>query len=111
MRGAVVLFVLLLACATPKPLHELRQSDVQDAIVSHKSELGHCVAEQRQRDPASRGKILLRFRILPSGVPSGFESPSGGPPELVRCLTRVLSEVRFPTSEVPGDPITYPLQY
>ena len=110
MRGALVLLALT-SCSTPKHLQGLRQSDVQDAIVSHRSELGRCVAEQRQRAPGSSGKVLLRFRILPTGESTDIVSPSGGPAELVSCFSRVLSSVRFPSTDDPGEPMTYPLQY
>lgn len=103
--------VVLVGCASSKPVERLSQKDVQDNIIDHKDELGECVDEQRRSTPSLHGKVLLRFRILPTGEPRDVEPVTDGPAELLRCLAGVLSSVRFPAHTGDSGLITYPIMY
>ena len=105
----MVAAVSLAGCAASKPLVRLEQKDIQDAIIERKGDLRECLDAQLRRGPSIHGKVLLRFRILPSCEARDVEAVSEGPAELLGCLTGVIAAVRFPAHSEDAGRITWPL--
>jgi hypothetical protein len=65
--------------------------------------LGACAeATTDDQGHGPRGRVTVRLRVRPSGVPAAARvMGSGGRPEFIACVRRVVASARFPAFEGP----------
>jgi hypothetical protein len=82
-------------------------------VVSNKSSILGCVAEQKKRDPSSSGRIVMRWSIQPNGRTSSISCQSdefkGSP--VASCIGGLIKGWTFPKHRVQGDPINFPFTF
>jgi predicted Zn finger-like uncharacterized protein len=91
----------------------LGQSDIMQIVVSNKSSILGCVADQKKRDPSSSGRIVMRWSIQPNGRTSNISCQSdefkGSP--VASCIGGLIKGWTFPRHRVQGDPINFPFTF
>ncbi len=72
-----------------------------------------CIGAHRRQNEGPGGKLLMQWRILPSGetrdVVALTQSP---PPSLLSCLTATITAMHFRRHTVAAaDPVTFPFSF
>ncbi|MDP1917929.1 MAG: AgmX/PglI C-terminal domain-containing protein [Myxococcales bacterium] len=90
---------------------ELMQGDILEGVAAHLNELGECAGRSR-RERGARGRVVMQWTILPSGVVDAVGEVSGDDPdEVVECFVATIRTWRFPAHQKPGEPVTFPFKY
>jgi hypothetical protein len=91
----------------------LQRSDVMEVILQHKDELSACVVKQRKEAPDQRGKLLMRWRVKPSGETFDVKVASTelAKSTIAQCMTEAIGRFRFPKHQVQGEAITFPFKF
>lgn len=91
----------------------LGQSDIFEVVSSNKPALSRCVEEQRKRDPSVHGKLVVQWRILPSGRVTAVVvlSQEFKQTYFAGCVAGLIKSWTFPKHTVAGDPITFPFKF
>ena len=95
------------------PAPEVTQAAVMQEILSHKRELGECVATESRRYGLPRGKLLLAWEILPSGAVSNIRvvDPAYARRAIAHCVAGVVATFRFPESAEGVAGIVFPFKF
>lgn len=91
----------------------LAQADIVGVVVENKPGLLKCVAEQKAKDPSVKGKLAMKWTILPSGKTSNvscvteeFKSSA-----MAACMGALIKGMTFPKHKKQGEPITFPFNF
>ena len=99
--------------SAPDIPESLGQSDIMQIVVSNKSSILGCVADQKKRDPSLSGRIVMRWSIQPNGRTSNISCQSdefkGSP--VASCIGGLIKGWTFPRHRVQGDPINFPFTF
>jgi hypothetical protein len=76
---------------------QLSQSDVIGVVAQHKDAFGHCVQEQKKRDPSSSGTVVMRWKIKPDGHTSDVGAAPGDYQDspLAACFKGQIVKIKF----------------
>ncbi|MGA9522846.1 MAG: adventurous gliding motility protein GltJ [Myxococcaceae bacterium] len=91
----------------------LGSSDVMQVVLSHRSALGACTAEQKKRDPDLSGTLVMRWVIQPNGRPTRVSAQSAEfkSTYLATCIGGVIKQMKFPVHKEQGAPIDFPFKF
>ena len=99
--------------SAPETPESLGQSDIMQIVVSNKSSILGCVADQKKRDPSLSGRIVMRWSIQTNGRTSNISCQSdefkGSP--VASCIGGLIKGWTFPKHRVQGDPINFPFTF
>lgn len=91
----------------------LGQSDIMEVVLSNKPALLKCAEEQRQKEPGTSGKLVVRWSIQGNGrvtnlvvVSEEFKST-----HMAGCVVKAIKGWSFPRSKNPPDPFTLPVKF
>lgn len=91
----------------------LGQSDIMEVVLSNKPSLTKCAEEQRQKEPGTTGKLVMRWSIQANGrvsnvvvVSEEFKST-----HMAGCVGKAIKSWSFPRSKNPPDPFTLPVKF
>jgi hypothetical protein len=93
---------------------QLSQSDIIGVVAQHKDSFGHCVQEQKKRDPTSSGTVVMHWKIKPDGHPSDVAAAAGDYQDspLAACFKGQISKLRFGQYRgAPMAPIQFPFNF
>ncbi len=93
---------------------QLSQSDIIGVVAQHKDTFGHCVQEQKKRDPTSTGTVVMHWRIKPDGHPSDVAAAPGDYQDspLAACFKGQIGKLRFGQYRgAPMAPIQFPFNF
>ncbi|MBI1861111.1 MAG: AgmX/PglI C-terminal domain-containing protein [Deltaproteobacteria bacterium] len=84
-------------------LSGLSKEIINAVVKRHQSEIRACYDSALQRNPGTRGKVVLAFDIQPDGIVSmaNVKESSVGDKALENCITSRIRSWRFPTPEAP----------
>ncbi len=127
LRWALAATLLIAACATvqgaPPPDCDgtlidgkrrcLSGADIMTVAMDHKTEVKACAVQQQAERQWSRGTVLMRWRVLPSGEPVDIEVAEEGVKEsaIGRCMKEVIARWTFPEHVEQGEPIRFPVRF
>jgi predicted Zn finger-like uncharacterized protein len=76
---------------------QLSQSDVIGVVAQHKDAFGHCVQEQKKRDPTSSGTVVMHWKIKPDGHTSDVAAAAGDYQDspLAACFKGQIVKMKF----------------
>lgn len=88
----------------------LSKEAIRRVVRAHRSDVGRCYEELLAREPGAEGRVVVEFRIPPSGrvrharvTESDLDAAAG------RCIVAALRRWRFPTLHAGGEVVVrYP---
>ncbi len=91
----------------------LAQSDVLQVVVSQRSALANCTAEQKKRDPDLSGTLVMRWTIQTNGRPTRVSPQTAEfkSTYLATCIGGVIKGMKFPAHKEQGAPIDFPFKF
>jgi hypothetical protein len=97
----------------PGSRQSLGQSDIFEVVAANKPALVACVAEQKRKDPATSGKLMMRWQIQTNGRTSNVTvmSDEFKGTYIADCITKLIKGMRFPQHKEQGDPTTFPFKF
>jgi predicted Zn finger-like uncharacterized protein len=92
---------------------KLAQSDVYSVVLQNKGALQQCVKEQKEKDPGTSGKVVMRWVIKTNGTTSNVsvQTAEFRSTHVATCIGSVIKGMRFPAHKVQGDPIDFPFNF
>jgi predicted Zn finger-like uncharacterized protein len=93
---------------------QLSQSDVIGVVAQHKDAFGHCVQEQKKRDPTSSGTVVMHWKIKPDGHTSDVAAAPGDYQDspLASCFRGQIVKMKFGQYRgAPMAPIQFPFNF
>jgi predicted Zn finger-like uncharacterized protein len=93
---------------------QLSQSDVIGVVAQHKDAFGHCVQEQKKRDPTSSGTVVMHWKIKPDGHTSDVAAAPGDYQDspLASCFKGQIVKMKFGQYRgAPMAPIQFPFNF
>ena len=107
--------LLVLALAGPSvgqqapPIPEgLKHAEIQNAVMSHKTEVMECLKSHRQVTPETHGKVVMRWTIQPDGKTTDVSCVSGCELQFSACVAEQIKTWTFPAHQGQVAPIDYP---
>ncbi len=91
----------------------LGQSDIMEVVLGNKSALSKCVEEQRKKDPATTGRLQMKWTIQTNGRTSNVSvaSEEFKGTLIANCVGQLIKSWQFPRHKKQGDPITFPFKF
>ena len=91
----------------------LGQSDIMEVVLSNKPSLTKCAEEQRQKEPGTTGKLVMRWSIQANGRVSNVVvvSEEFKNTHMAGCVGKAIKSWSFPRSKNPPDPFTLPVKF
>lgn len=91
----------------------LGQSDIMEVVLASKSALAKCAEVQRQKDPGTSGKLVMRWTIQTSGRTSnvGVVSDEFKGTYMASCVGGLIKGWQFPRHKQQGEPVTFPFKF
>jgi len=92
---------------------ELDSAGCDKVLAAHHDEIKKCYQEATERLFYLGGRMELKLRIGPSGLPHSvaMASSSVGSYEVERCVTAVLHKLHFPPPKGGDGELTYPVEF
>jgi hypothetical protein len=91
----------------------LGQSDIMEVVKANLSAIQTCVAKQREKEPGTSGKLVMKWTILTSGKTAKIEvvSDEYKSTYLASCMTGLIKSWTFPRTKSQGDPVVFPFKF
>jgi predicted Zn finger-like uncharacterized protein len=96
------------------PLKEsLGQSDIFEVVLANKADLAKCAELQRQKDPSTSGRLMMRWTIETSGKTSniGVASEEFKGTYMATCVSGLVKGWQFPRHSQKGEPVVFPFKF
>jgi len=114
LRAGLLLSVVTLGCATPRPPAEtatrpargsLDKKVIKNVILEHNKEVRACYQIQLVRQPDLAGRVLSQFTISGSGdvIEAIVRDSTLGNPSVEECVRRRVLSWKFPKPNGGGD--------
>jgi predicted Zn finger-like uncharacterized protein len=92
---------------------ELTTSDITGVVLESKPALATCIGEQKKKDPALKGTVVIEWQIQTSGKTGNIkvvtEEFKGTP--IATCLGGVIKGMNFPKHKKQGQPTKFPFKF
>jgi predicted Zn finger-like uncharacterized protein len=91
----------------------LQQSDIMAVVLANKPAIVKCVNEQKKKDPALSGKLVMRWTIQPSGKTASVSCRTDEfrSTYMASCISGLIKGWTFPRHKKQGDPIDFPFTF
>lgn len=91
----------------------LSQSDIMAVVLANKPAIVKCVNEQKKKDPAISGKLVMGWTIQTSGKTTGVgvKSEEFKRTYMASCISGLIKGWSFPKHKKQGDPIEFPFTF
>ncbi len=91
----------------------LGQSDILEVVLSNKPALLKCAEEQRQKEPGTSGKLVMRWSIQANGKVSNVTvvSEEFKSTYVAGCVAKAIKSWTFPRTKTPPEPFTLPVKF
>lgn len=91
----------------------LGSSDIMEVVLANKGGLAKCAETQRQKDPGTSGKLVMRWTIQTSGRTSnvGVVSEEFKGTYMASCVGGLIKSWQFPKHKQQGEPVTFPFKF
>jgi hypothetical protein len=91
----------------------LAQSDIMKVVVAAKPAIVKCVNEQKKRNPALSGKLVMRWTVQTSGKTTGVAVMSDEHKKtyMAQCISGLVKQWTFPKHRKQGEPIDFPFTF
>ncbi|MEW6432475.1 MAG: adventurous gliding motility protein GltJ [Myxococcota bacterium] len=91
----------------------LGSSDIMEVVLANKAALTKCAETQRQKDPGTSGKLVMRWTIQTSGRTSnvGVVSEEFKGTYMASCVGGLIKSWQFPKHKQQGEPVTFPFKF
>jgi hypothetical protein len=111
-----LLSLLLLGLAGPAVAQEskperLTQEDIMTSVMARKPEVRECVKAQRNAEPDTHAKVVMRWTILPDGRTADVSCVSGCSTPFAICVAERIKSWTFPEHQVQGEPLDFPFTF
>ncbi len=95
------------------PVASLSDGDVIETVLFAKRFLGECVALQRAEQPGRWGKLVLTWTIDRDGAVTSVGTVSEDllDAPISRCVSAVVTSLRFPANAAPCPPVAFPFKF
>jgi hypothetical protein len=92
---------------------KLQQSDIMAVVLANKPAIVKCVNEQKKKDPALSGKLVMRWSIQPSGKTTSVSCRTDEfrSTYMASCISGLIKGWNFPRHKKQGDPIDFPFTF
>jgi hypothetical protein len=92
---------------------KLQQSDILAVVLANKPAIVKCVNEQKKKDPALSGKLVMRWSIQPSGKTTSVSCRTDEfrSTYMASCISGLIKGWNFPRHKKQGDPIDFPFTF
>ena len=109
----LLFFVLLLPALASGAQERLGQSDIMKVVLDNKPAIVKCVNEQKKKDPALSGKLVMRWTVQTNGKTKGVsvQSPEYARTYMATCISGLIKGWTFPQHRKQGDPIDFPFTF
>lgn len=96
--------------ATPE---RLQQSDIMAVVLANKPAIIKCVNEQKKKDPALSGKLVMRWTIQTSGKTTAVSCRTDEfrTTYMATCISGLIKSWSFPRHKKQGEPIDFPFTF
>ncbi|NMO15734.1 adventurous gliding motility protein GltJ [Pyxidicoccus fallax] len=96
--------------ATPE---RLQQSDIMAVVLANKPAIVKCVNEQKKKDPALSGKLVMRWTIQTSGKTTAVSCRTDEfrTTYMATCISGLIKSWSFPKHKKQGEPIDFPFTF
>lgn len=91
----------------------LSDEDIMQVVLAHKPDIVECVKVQHEQDPGTGGRLVMRWKVLPSGAVSdvGVDTAELESTYLAGCVAKQLKGWRFPKSEQGQPTVSFPFTF
>jgi len=91
----------------------LQQSDIMAVVLANKPAIVKCVNEQKKKDPALSGKLVMRWTIQTSGKTSAISCRTDEfrSTYMASCISGLIKGWTFPRHKRQGEPIDFPFTF
>ncbi|MBZ4422506.1 adventurous gliding motility protein GltJ [Myxococcus sp. RHSTA-1-4] len=91
----------------------LQQSDIMAVVLANKPAIVKCVNEQKKKDPALSGKLVMRWTIQTSGKTTAISCRTDEfrSTYMASCITGLIKSWSFPRHKKQGEPIDFPFTF
>ncbi|WP_164020377.1 adventurous gliding motility protein GltJ [Pyxidicoccus trucidator] len=91
----------------------LQTSDVMAVVLANKPAIIKCVNEQKKKDPALSGKLVMRWSIQTSGKTTAVSCRTDEfrSTYMASCISGLIKSWTFPRHKKQGDPIDFPFTF
>ncbi|MBJ6762134.1 adventurous gliding motility protein GltJ [Myxococcaceae bacterium JPH2] len=91
----------------------LQQSDIMQVVLSNKPAIVKCVSEQKKKDPALSGKLVMRWTVQTSGKTTAVSCRTDEfrSSYMASCISGLIKGWTFPRHKRQGDPIDFPFTF
>ncbi len=88
----------------------LGQSDIMAVVLRNKAAIQGCVNEQKQKDPGTSGRLVMRWSIRTNGNTEkiNVQTAEFRSTHVATCIGGLIKRWKFPAHQVQGDPIDFP---
>ncbi|MFP2907328.1 AgmX/PglI C-terminal domain-containing protein, partial [Pyxidicoccus sp. 3LFB2] len=91
----------------------LQTSDVMAVVLANKPAIIKCVNEQKKKDPALSGKLVMRWSIQTSGKTTAVSCKTDEfrSTYMASCISGLIKSWTFPKHKKQGEPIDFPFTF
>jgi predicted Zn finger-like uncharacterized protein len=91
----------------------LQQSDIMAVVLANKPAIIKCVNEQKKKDPALSGKLVMRWTIQTSGKTTAVSCRTDEfrSTYMASCISGLIKGWSFPRHKKQGEPIDFPFTF
>ena len=91
----------------------LQTSDVMAVVLANKPAIIKCVNEQKKKDPALSGKLVMRWTIQTSGKTTAVSCRTDEfrTTYMASCISGLIKSWSFPRHKKQGEPIDFPFTF
>jgi predicted Zn finger-like uncharacterized protein len=91
----------------------LGQADIMEVVKNNVPAIQGCVAKQREKEPGTSGKLVMKWTILTSGKTAKIEvvSDEFKNTYLATCISGLIKGWTFPRTKSQGDPVVFPFKF
>jgi predicted Zn finger-like uncharacterized protein len=91
----------------------LQQSDIMAVVLANKPAIIKCVNEQKKKDPALSGKLVMRWTIQTSGKTTAVSCRTDEfrSTYMASCISGLIKSWAFPRHKKQGEPIDFPFTF
>jgi len=92
---------------------QLQQSDIMAVVLANKPAIIKCVNEQKKKDPALSGKLVMRWVIQTSGKTTAVSCRTDEfrSTYMASCISGLIKGWTFPRHKKQGEPIDFPFTF
>lgn len=92
---------------------KLTDEDIMQVVLAHKPAIVECVKAQHEEDPATAGRLVMRWKILPNGTARDVEVESNefASTSLAGCVAKQIRAWRFPQSQEGQPAVSFPFTF